>query len=1365
MPTGVPIYLVSACASGEEFVAAFRRYADKTGLFVPIAEPLAAGQKLRLALTLADGGVMVEGDAEVISAARAPSILHGRVGMTVKFTVPDDASRTVLTELEKARLAMKPQPPSVPPRPAAVPASPRPVPPAPAGRIDAINALAECVAIGGDASARIPADAPGRSSPTTSPPPLKPGPRFVVPTIPPGRTRPPTGAPPPALEDGATLATPPLLRPTGEQAAIAPDTLTAGPPPLAASPGASPLAASPGASPLAASPGPSPLAASPGPSPLAASPAPAPLAASPGPSPLAASPAPSPLAASPARTPTTTAAPLARTPTISGAQPTTGAPPTTGAQPTTARTPTISGAQPPLARPPTTTAARPPTGAQPPTTTAAQPPTTTAAQPPTTTAAQPPLARTPTTTAAQPLAHTPTTIGAPPLARTPTISGAQPTTTAAQPPLARPPTTTGAQPPLARTQTTIGAPPLARTQTISGAQPPIAKPAEAMPAEAMPADDGATIAMPPLARPDAITGEQPPLPFASAVAQPPLARTSTLSGVQSPIAKSGAQPPLGAAPPVAPPVAAPPVAPPVGTPPVAAPRPSPAAVSVAPPVAAPPVSAPPVAAPPVAALPLAAPPAPPEDLEPAHRQSDPRQGTSPLPIITRRPAPPSTPPPPGAPQNPYKTAPARGMSETLVAVPQIDDDIAASLAGPPPSSATATMTAVVPIDLDDGSLDGASDPTIEPPAPAQPPIGVPRERVVSTTITAVTPPIIERDPPTPRPHGTGAPPLARTTPAGPVPIAVVRGSQPSPKFSAPVSLEDLDLSEATDLTDMPIADAGSSGRIARESRRTVLGVAVVPLSSPPVTPAASGGFAATFGTASFSTPTADMPASVDPTAQTLPPPPNVEEPTPSGDWTMTPGASGPTIVPTPRRKAKGEPTDDWTIALDPSAPDGWTAPSKVEKLPPQPQQPGPPVSAVSGERSLGVAADAPAADAGPKIEIDPSLSMPDGAAASDTHTLTPSSDLRPPAAALAAFAAADHPSATMQHAAPPPNAVATTTLTGAPSFFPQTLPPSAGMFGGPGTYPVYSASEVLDAAPAAAADGALQPGAVPIVPMPMPPPPAPLPAATGNAFSLEVPMAYAAPARPPTDAGASVDFAPYTGATATVRPARSSKTLLLIGGIVVAAAVGIVAIVLALGHRSSKPEHGPAPAPSTAAPVPSIAPAPSAPTPAPPPGPTAETPPAPTPTPVVAPPPADCFVDVVTLPAGAEVVTDKGEVLGTSPRHITLPCGAKIELTLRKAHFVSVSRTVTPTPTGAKIRAALGKPTFSVKVTSSPMGATITANGKSLGVTPATVKLTAFETTTITLSRDGFVPDKETLTPRTNGVLIHANLVRATRHH
>ena len=113
MTTGVPIYLVSACTTGEEFVAAFRRYADRGSLFVPIAEPIPAGRRGRFALTLAGGGVLIEGEGDVISSSKVPSILHGRVGMTIRFGELDDNSKTVLIELEKARLAAKPPAPSV----------------------------------------------------------------------------------------------------------------------------------------------------------------------------------------------------------------------------------------------------------------------------------------------------------------------------------------------------------------------------------------------------------------------------------------------------------------------------------------------------------------------------------------------------------------------------------------------------------------------------------------------------------------------------------------------------------------------------------------------------------------------------------------------------------------------------------------------------------------------------------------------------------------------------------------------------------------------------------------------------------------------------------------------------------------------------------------------------------------------------------------------------------------------------------------------------------------------------------------------------------------------------------------------------
>ncbi len=183
MTTGVPIYLVSACASGEEFVAAFRRYSDRGSLFVPIADPLPPGRRGRVALTLADGGVMLDGEVDIISSSKTASVLHGRIGMTIRFLEPDEPTKTLLVELDRARLAVRPTPPTVAPRPADVPAAPRPVPPSPAGRIDPANALAECVSIG-DLTALREGAAP-----------LKPGGKFVMPEIPRAGSKVPTVPP------------------------------------------------------------------------------------------------------------------------------------------------------------------------------------------------------------------------------------------------------------------------------------------------------------------------------------------------------------------------------------------------------------------------------------------------------------------------------------------------------------------------------------------------------------------------------------------------------------------------------------------------------------------------------------------------------------------------------------------------------------------------------------------------------------------------------------------------------------------------------------------------------------------------------------------------------------------------------------------------------------------------------------------------------------------------------------------------------------------------------------------------------------------------------------------------------------------
>jgi hypothetical protein len=126
-------------------------------------------------------------------------------------------------------------------------------------------------------------------------------------------------------------------------------------------------------------------------------------------------------------------------------------------------------------------------------------------------------------------------------------------------------------------------------------------------------------------------------------------------------------------------------------------------------------------------------------------------------------------------------------------------------------------------------------------------------------------------------------------------------------------------------------------------------------------------------------------------------------------------------------------------------------------------------------------------------------------------------------------------------------------------------------------------------------------------------------------------------------------------------------------------------------------------------------------------------------------------------------VDDQARVIGTTPQKIVLPCGKPVDLVIRKAKLIAANRTVTPTPQGTRLRVTLGKPTFLVKVSSTPAGATITLNGRPLGVTPTTVKVPAFESSALMIVKDGFATETETVAPRSNGLAVHADLKRLDR--
>ena len=141
---------------------------------------------------------------------------------------------------------------------------------------------------------------------------------------------------------------------------------------------------------------------------------------------------------------------------------------------------------------------------------------------------------------------------------------------------------------------------------------------------------------------------------------------------------------------------------------------------------------------------------------------------------------------------------------------------------------------------------------------------------------------------------------------------------------------------------------------------------------------------------------------------------------------------------------------------------------------------------------------------------------------------------------------------------------------------------------------------------------------------------------------------------------------------------------------------------------------------------------------------------------------ATCSVDLKSTPSGAEVARDENTVIGTTPVKLMLPC-EPIKLYFRKARYVGVIKQLTPTATGVAFTAHLFKPTFRVKVSSQPAGATVTVGGKAMGTTPTMIKLNAYEPASITLTKDGYASDTEKVTPKQNNTPVHAILKKTKR--
>ncbi|HEY0191064.1 MAG TPA: PEGA domain-containing protein, partial [Kofleriaceae bacterium] len=457
-----------------------------------------------------------------------------------------------------------------------------------------------------------------------------------------------------------------------------------------------------------------------------------------------------------------------------------------------------------------------------------------------------------------------------------------------------------------------------------------------------------------------------------------------------------------------------------------------------------------------------------------------------------------------------------------------------------------------------------------------------------------------------------------------------------------------------------------------------------------------------------------MPTAAAPTAAApAPAAPELDDSTPTDD--------GPPVRPS---RSKMPSKGDWLISLDPEAPDGWSEPQ--DAVPP------PKVEIVEAGNDLpSVASYAPLDStprspsptpsdmrpAEPKVQIDPTLIEP-------LRPMPSDGPLRP--------MPADKPFQRAPVAEPVFDASA------ASSELPSLAPPPLAY--APHAHPHAHGSQ----APAYPMDPSYQ-----LIPV----------------NSVVMPRAATA------DLGGSGSMSgPY--ASSVTMPPRGRRRRMIIIVITAIIAVSVGAFVLTrMTRQGAEPS---APAPTTPAPS---APAPTTPAPATPPAPTktSSLPPGalphPDPTTMAAAAPvtddaapaaAGCFANISSQPAGAEVVLDQA-VLGVTPGKIELPCDRPVNLTIRKAAMVAAVRAVTATHAGAAIRVALARQTFQVKVSSTPAGATVSLDGAELGTTPTTIKLSAFEAASLSIAKDGYATRTEPVTPKANGIAVHAVLKKQKR--
>jgi hypothetical protein len=142
-----------------------------------------------------------------------------------------------------------------------------------------------------------------------------------------------------------------------------------------------------------------------------------------------------------------------------------------------------------------------------------------------------------------------------------------------------------------------------------------------------------------------------------------------------------------------------------------------------------------------------------------------------------------------------------------------------------------------------------------------------------------------------------------------------------------------------------------------------------------------------------------------------------------------------------------------------------------------------------------------------------------------------------------------------------------------------------------------------------------------------------------------------------------------------------------------------------------------------------------------------------------------CLVRLSSRPSRADIWWDGRRIGRTPSEHLSVPCGA--ELVVKRARYQPASAHAPVEPGGlAPVSVSLVRPSAHLQVTSVPDGAEVRLHGRTVGLTPATLNVSRYESITVEVRAPHQRSWRKHLYVRDAEVAVRADLApRSSRQH